>query len=449
MNLLSTRIGRLAAFFFLYVTEGVPLGFTAVAMATQMRRGGVDPAQIGAFVATLYLPWSFKFVMGPVVDVVHSDRLGRRRGWIVGCQIMMILTLLATTPINLVTGLTAITWIIFAHNVFGATQDVAIDALACESLKEHERGLANGLMFAGAYIGNGIGGAGILFLIEWLSTNGINPQWASFYAAGAIAAVMFGVSIHLKEPERPRRRGREDEIPDAIIINEVVAYGRTALKAFFASRSSIFALVFALLPAGAYSLSLALQTNLAVEFGLTDKQIGWLSLWSTILAASGCVIGGLLSDYVDRRRVIAVYILLTALPAAFLAFKMQQAGWIMPIDVTAADRPKPSENLLTWFWSAVLVYNFLNGLMYGTRTALFMDICTPEVAATQFTAYMSLLNLVIAYSAWWQGWCITKFGYPTTLKYDALFGCLCLCALPWMTPRKTNPEQTDETEAPT
>ena len=33
-NLLATRRGRLAAFFFLYITEGIPLGFTATGDGT-------------------------------------------------------------------------------------------------------------------------------------------------------------------------------------------------------------------------------------------------------------------------------------------------------------------------------------------------------------------------------------------------------------------------------
>jgi PAT family beta-lactamase induction signal transducer AmpG len=42
-DLLATRKGRLAAFFLLYVTEGIPLGFTAIAIAAQMRRQGLGP----------------------------------------------------------------------------------------------------------------------------------------------------------------------------------------------------------------------------------------------------------------------------------------------------------------------------------------------------------------------------------------------------------------------
>ena len=55
-DLLATKRGRQLAFFLLYVTEGIPLGFTATAVATQMRRQGVGPEAIGAFVGSLYLP---------------------------------------------------------------------------------------------------------------------------------------------------------------------------------------------------------------------------------------------------------------------------------------------------------------------------------------------------------------------------------------------------------
>ena len=81
-DLLATTNGRLAAFFLLYVTEGIPLGFTATAMATQMRRQGLGPVAIGAFVGSLYLPWAFKWLAGPFVDTFSSDRFGRRRVWI-------------------------------------------------------------------------------------------------------------------------------------------------------------------------------------------------------------------------------------------------------------------------------------------------------------------------------------------------------------------------------
>src|SRR6476620_9387911 len=104
-NLLATRWGRLLTFFLLYMTEGIPLGFTATAIATQMRRQGLGPAEIGAFVASLYLPWAFKWVVGPFVDVFSSDRFGRRRTWIVIAQAFMVITLMVALPVNFTTQL--------------------------------------------------------------------------------------------------------------------------------------------------------------------------------------------------------------------------------------------------------------------------------------------------------------------------------------------------------
>ena len=159
---LATRAGRLLSFFLLYVSEGIPLGFTATVIATHMRREGLDPAVIGAYVGSLYLPWAFKWVFGPIVDTITSDKFGRRRTWIVGAQIAMMLALLAAMPIDFATATALFTAIIFAHNVCAAAQDVAIDALAVQVLPREERGTANGFMFGGQAVGQAIGGAGIL-----------------------------------------------------------------------------------------------------------------------------------------------------------------------------------------------------------------------------------------------------------------------------------------------
>src|SRR5690348_17434254 len=129
-DLLATRWGRLTTFFMLYMTEGIPLGFTATAIATQMRRQGLGPEAIGTFVASLYLPWAFKWIAGPIVDTVTSERFGRRRTWIVLMQFGMIATLLLALPVDYTHQLKLFTAIIFLHNALCATQDVAIDALA-------------------------------------------------------------------------------------------------------------------------------------------------------------------------------------------------------------------------------------------------------------------------------------------------------------------------------
>jgi MFS family permease len=134
-------------------------------VATQLRRQDVGPAEIGAFVGSFYLPWAFKWAFGPLIDVFASDRLGRRRGWILLTQTLMVATLLVCTGLDLPAQLGLLTAILLVHNSFGAMQDVAIDALAVNTLAEGERGLANGLMFAGASLGQALGGAGVLAVI--------------------------------------------------------------------------------------------------------------------------------------------------------------------------------------------------------------------------------------------------------------------------------------------
>ena len=425
-DLLSTRTGRLAAFFLLYVTEGIPLGFTATAIATQMRRADLGPAAIGAFVGSLYLPWAFKWAMGPFVDTLSSDRFGRRRLWILMMQLGMVGTLLIAMPIDFNTQLGLFTFIILLHNAFGATQDVAIDALAVGVLPESERGTANGFMFAGASIGQAVGGAGVLFL------SSVMPFRTGYlFVVAAILCVTVFVVLPLKEPARAPQPKPEGGAA-AAIGRELMAFVRDSWRAFTGSRPALVGLIVALLPAGAYALSLALQSNLAVELGLDDNQIGQLNLASTVIFAFACVAGGWFSDRFGRRRMLGLFIFLTALPTAWLAWTMWQAHWIMPVDLRLPNRPQPSAALIATFWIASLSFSVFQGLYYGVRSALFMDVTTKAVAATQFTAYMALSNLVITYTSWWQGQAIVRWGYPITLAADAAAGLVVLLLLPLM-----------------
>ena len=425
-NLLATRRGRLAAFFLLYLTEGIPAGFTNIAVATQMRRAGLSPAVIGAFVGALYLPWAIKWAFGPFVDVLSSDRWGRRRGWILLTQAMMIVTILAAMPIDFATRLWLFTAVVFVHNIFAATQDVAIDALACSVLQDDERGLANGLMFGGQSIGNALGGSGVLLLTPLL---GFKTTFV--LVAGLIALVTLLVPFPMREapgPERPF----SPETRLRTVVRQLGVFVRDTGRAFLGSRPARFAIALALLPMGGYALSLSLQSNLAVELGLDDARIGYLGIASSALGAVFCIFGGWLSDRYGRRRTLALFIAGTTLPTFAMGMAMAHYGWILPISPQAPHRPVPAHELVYLFWAFTLAYAVFNGLMYGVGTAIFMDVTTPAVAATQFTGYMALCNLCYSYSATWQGFTLERWGYPATLTIDGLLGLTCLSLLPFM-----------------
>jgi PAT family beta-lactamase induction signal transducer AmpG len=272
----------------------------------------------------------------------------------------------------------------------------------------------------------GMGGAGVLFL-----TTIVGFQMTFLIVALAILLITSRVAVPLREPPGPPRAARFGS-PLRAIAREIGVFIRDAGFAFVSSRRAFVAIFLAALPMGAYGLSLALQSNLAVELGLDDHAVGSLSLIATILSAASCILGGWLSDRFGRRRTLALFIFGTTLPTSALAIAMYHFGWIMPITPDAPGRPIPPVELVSFFRAMVFTYAVCQGLMYGIGTAIFMDVTTPAVAATQFTAYMALCNLATSYSAVWQGHAVTRWGYPLTLGLDCVIGLIGLCCLPLM-----------------
>jgi len=91
---------------------------------------------------------------------------------------------------------------------------------------------------------------------------------------------------------------------------------------------------------------------------------------------------------------------------------------IAPIDPNAAGCSLAT--VVRTFRATVLAYNLFQALSHGVRSALFMDVTTPAVAATQFTACMAMSNLVTSYTAWSQGLSIVGGGYPVTLLIGSI-----------------------------
>ena len=201
-----------------------------------------------------------------------------------------------------------------------------------------------------------------------------------------------------------------------------------SFRSFVGTRGALNGVFFALLPAGAMSLGLALQSNLAVELGMPDDEVGALNLWTSIISAGAMVVGGWLSDKLGRRPTLFVYLVTMSLPVLYLMWVLQQHGYVMPRTPGGAPMPE----LVRALWHSSLAYAVFQGLMYGTRSAIMMDITNPRVAATQFTAYMAMMNLAIAIAAQWQGIAVEAWGYPVTLLVDAITGPVCVLLLPSM-----------------
>ncbi len=418
---LETRLGRVLTFSLLYLTEGIPFGFSAIALTTYLRQQGVGLTEIGTFTAFLYLPWGFKWLMGPFVDLIRIERLGARRVWIAASQVMMILTLGIIWWVDPGTNLALLTGLIAIHNVFAATQDVAIDALAVQVLPEDERGLANGFMFGASYLGQILGGSGALLVAGQFGFGVTFP-----FVCGMLLIILLLVTLRLHEPRMEAAKAIERAGGVlAAIAYRVGKYLMDLMRGFFLSGSApVAGVIFGLMPFGAVALGLALGSTMQVDLGMTENQIANLTLWGGIASAIGCVVGGWVSDRLGHRKMLAVWFVLTTLPTFYLSGQFTGASGTEGVTIQ------------TYFWTAI-VYAFFSGLISGTSIAVFMGLTSPVVAATQFSGYMALRNLVYSYSAGWQGWFADAQGYAATLRLDAIIAFIPLLAILFL--RKPRP----------
>lgn len=447
-------MGRLAAFGGLYLTEGLPLGFAGVALTLEFKRLGMDAAAIGAFSGTILLPWSWKFIMGPLVDNLHLRRFGARKQWIVLAQ-TGILLMVALALMNMPTftdsgavGLGLFTGIMLLMNAFCATQDVAIDALACQVLKPEERGLANGIMFGAAQAGQAIGGAGVIMLNDKINNFGMASLLVPFLLLLILTGVIAFICEHTAEQELADGElvaPPSGEHGLAAVKDQIVDYIITAAKSIFGSRNGLLGLALALLPCGGMALSMTVSTIISPTLGMEDSEIAKLNLLSTLIWVPACLCGGWLSDRFGRRSTLALFAFCSALPGLWIGWKFQQAGWVHPPDGIDGVWPRADALIKLW-WIASFGFSVFNGLMFGIRTAFFMDIVNPKIAATHFTALMAMTNLVISFTWYWQGLAIDTEAWNWSLwqilLVDSVFGLLFLAVIPFVKMHKHIEEET-------
>ena len=420
---LNTRAGRLGVFSLMYLSEGIPVGFSTVALAAFLRQQGTSLVDVGALVAAVYAPWGFKWAWAPLVDLIRIRRLGPSRAWILFAQAMMILTMAVLLGFNLTENVGLLTTLIIVHNVFAATQDVAIDALAVRVLPEDEVGTANGAMFASQFLGIGVGGSGALYISGMLGF-----QSSFFFVLALMLLIFFFVTVPLKEPPdpepTPEQAGALQIGVWQAFTERIGIFFRELRIGFFDSGIGPLAgVVFSILPPAATALGLALLTTIQVDMQQSEATIASIALASNVAGALGSLFGGWISDKTGRPRTcIAIFYAATSLPTLYLASRFLTHATSPPESVAGLT--------LTVFAVCVTFYNLFYGMQQGVVTAVFMRITNPAVAATQFTGYMALHNLALTYSSLWQGRAAESFGYSTTLRIDAALAFVALTVLP-------------------
>src|SRR4051812_24205600 len=132
---------RVLIVMFLGFSSGLPLALSGSTLQVWATEGGVNLRTIGLF-AIIGTPYTIKFLWAPFVDALDvpwlSRLLGRRRGWLVLSQFMLMaaIALMALCDPKAAPALLIGAAILVA--VASATQDIVIDAFRVESLPRSE-----------------------------------------------------------------------------------------------------------------------------------------------------------------------------------------------------------------------------------------------------------------------------------------------------------------------
>jgi PAT family beta-lactamase induction signal transducer AmpG len=423
-NLLNSTNGRFLTFGLLYISEGIPYGFTSIAMVAFMRQHGVSLEQIGAFVGALFLPWAFKWAWAPLIDLIKLPRLGGRKAWIVFCTVMMIVTLMIAAMVDFVEHFQLLLAMVVLNNVFCATQDVAIDSLAVHTLKEDERGRGNGYMFGGQYLGIALGGGAAVFVY---GRYGFDVTLA--YISGLLFLNLLFVVFFVQDPQANPAAMKESGVLRKILTN-MISFVKITYASFWQSGPGPkIGTVFSLLPCGAMALAYATLSTIQVDYGLVESQIAEVTVYNTVVSGVGCLLGGWLGDRYGLKRIVFSAYALTTVPTLFLAVQISNLG-LQSVPL----------NLL---YGVIITHGLFFGMAFGVRNAIFMGMTNPVVAATQFTAFMGMGNLAISMGNYWQGIVAERFDYAAVFYLDSLFVIIPLLIIPFLRNREESAETID------
>jgi PAT family beta-lactamase induction signal transducer AmpG len=426
LTMSTNPILRIVVLCILYCAQGIPHGFVTYALIAWLVEQGTDTAGVALIAGASVLPWSFKWAWGPVVDRFQFIEYGKRRPWIIFAQMLMIATalMLALVP-DPVQAIMALATVIFIHNVFSGLQDVAVDALAVDLLKPEERGRANGLMYGSKYGGTAIGAAGLGAI---LATEGLVP--AVLMMMGMLALIM---CVPLFVRERPGERllpmatpetgHLVEKLPASEEHSENASVGELLLRLFraFGKRNTLLAAVLGLLiwiPNGlVYPVGMTLFIN---DLDWTQQEYTAVTgTWGLAAGLICSVLGGFVADLIGARTLAGISAV--ALGALLAWFGL------------APDAMWENKTVISVY---LVAEQGIQGALNVSLFAIFMSVSWRVVAATQFTAYMALLNLSYSAGNAASPW-IEPIGVRNVFLVAAVVQILVLPVLPFCSPWRT------------
>jgi PAT family beta-lactamase induction signal transducer AmpG len=418
-SLVESYRSRVVTLCVLYIAQGIPWGFITVTFVTFLAGQGVSAGMIANLLLVGTLPWTFKFLWGPVIDRYQYRAMGRRRPWILFAEAGMILTLSLILFIpDPSSNFTAVAGIFLVYNIFTSLQDVSTDALAVDILRSDEFEKVNSYMFSSKLIGGMIGGAGLGTIIGFVGIKG-----AILLQIPILLLIMMAPLLMTERPgdirfpwnktERDLWGADEDEMRN---FAQILSNIRTA----FSLRSTQLGIVLSLTKSLSFFLIPILPILFVQELGWNEEGFNATKGGLLVLVLMlGYVVGGQLGKMFGGKSVI-IYSAL--------------AGTLITVCWGLTESLWENNVFLVSLWS---IHTFIWGMASINIFSLMMKITWPEVGGTQFTAYMAMMNLsaVIGYTL--TDGLADRFNYSSLILLSAVLESIVILSVMFIDPDET------------
>jgi MFS transporter, PAT family, beta-lactamase induction signal transducer AmpG len=379
---------RMLICIFIGFSSGLPLFILLNLVAAWLRSEGVDLKSIGLF-ALIQFPYTWKFLWSPLMDRYSLGRLGRRRGWMLGTQVLLLLSIAVLGLFNPRTDLLTIAALAALLAFFSASQDIVLDAYRREILSDAEQGLGTAIHVNAYKMAGLIPGSLSLILADHLPWGTVFLVTALFMLPGMITTLL------VKEP--PLYGAPPMTLEDAVVL----PFREFLRRAGW--RQALLVLSFIFLYKLGDSMATALATPFYLDLGFSKTDIGLIAknagLW---LNVAGGLIGGIWLVKLGINRGLWVFGVIQAV--VILGF-----AWLAEVG--------PSRLVL-----GVVIGSEAFGVGLGTAafTAFIARTTDPRYTATQFALFTSLASVPRTFANASTGYIVDQIGW---------FGFFLLCAV--------------------
>ena len=174
---------RMLRILLLGIMSGFPWVLIGSALSLWLKENDLSRTTIG-WAGLIFAVYALNFLWAPLIDRLYlpflSKKIGHRKSWIILMQLMIFISLVAWSLLDPSKNL----WLVIAFGlgiaISSATQDITIDALRIEQIRENEKDLLSAgaaISVVGWWTGYKIGGLISLVSADILQKQGIENYW--------------------------------------------------------------------------------------------------------------------------------------------------------------------------------------------------------------------------------------------------------------------------------